>query len=60
MLGFPAAMHCSTSHASDIRLSLHDFPRADAAADHRFFRAWSFLQSASGNKIFPVWVMELL
>jgi len=38
----PAAMPCRTSHAIDTGFSVRHFPSVDAAADCRFFRAWSF------------------
>jgi len=40
--------------------ALHHFPAADAAAQRRFFRAWSFSQSASTKQTLPAWVMALL
>jgi len=50
-MGFPGAMPRRTSHASDTGFSLGHIPVADAAADCRFFLAWNFSQSASGENI---------
>ena len=56
---FPAAMPRCTSHASDIGFSRRHFPAADAAAEHRLFRAWSFSAVSQRQKTLPVWVIVL-
>ena len=37
--------------AVDTGFSLRHLPAADAAADRRFFHAWSFVQSADGKSM---------